>query len=233
MRILFLSSLTALAACSQAPALASTASFDLSNFDQVALMGPDSIRILPGPRFAVTAEGPQEALDQLDLRVEHGVLKLGRKPRKGWHWDTNKGSVHITITMPVVHGVALSGAGDADVLAPIKGERFVADVSGAGDLKIQSASVQALEVHISGTGDVSLSGEADQVTLAVSGTGDVDARNLNARLARLDVSGVGDIRAHVSERVTGGISGVGDIDVTGGARCDMSSSGAGAVHCAP
>lgn len=233
MRLVFLSSLTALAACSQAPALATTASFDLSNFDQVDLMGPDSIRVLPGPRFAVTAEGPQATLDQLDLRVEHGVLKVGRMAKKGWHWNTNKAAVHITITMPVVHGVTLSGAGDVDVLAPVKGDRFVADVSGTGDLKIQSASVQAVEVHISGTGDVSLSGDADQLTLGVSGTGDVDARNLNARLARLDVSGVGDIRAHVSERVTGGISGVGDIDVTGGAQCDMSSSGAGAVHCAP
>lgn len=235
MRVLFLSGLLALAACSQAPADAATAKFPLANFDQVALQGPDSVRVVGGSAFAVETDGPQEALDQLDLRVEQGTLKVRRKQDKDWHWDwrRSKARAQITVTLPVIRGASLSGAGDLDVRAPTAKDQFVASLSGAGDLRVANAGARMVEIRLSGAGNIRLDGAADQLVAGVSGSGNVDARGLATRTARLNVSGVGNIHARVSESVTGGVSGVGNVDVVGGARCTLSKSGVGSVHCAP
>lgn len=235
MRALFPASMLAIAACTQAPATAATANFNVRDFDQVALQGPDSVRVIASTGFSVQAEGPQEALDKLDIRVEQGILKVGRKQEKGWSWSwaRNKARAQVTIAMPVVRAASLSGAGDLDVSAPVKGGRFAASLSGAGDLKVRNAAVNILDVRLSGAGNISLNGTADQLNAGVSGSGNVDARNLAARTAQLRVSGVGNIDARVSETASGGVSGVGNVSVIGGAKCDLKKSGVGSVHCAP
>lgn len=235
MRAFFPASLLAMTACAQGPATAATANFNLRDFDQVALQGPDSVRVIAGSTFSVVAEGPQDALDKLDIRVAQGLLKISRKPEKGWSWDwsRNKMRAQVTVTLPMIRAASLSGAGDLDVNAPLTGARFVANLSGAGDLKVQNASVRVMEVRLSGAGNITLNGTADQLTAGVSGSGNVDARGLTARSAQLNVSGVGNINARVSESVSGGVSGVGNVSVMGGARCDLRKSGVGSVHCAP
>lgn len=228
-------SLMAMTACAQGPANAATANFNVRDFDQVALQGPDSIHVIPGNAFSVTAEGPQEALDKLNIRVEQGVLKVSRKEEKGWNWGgwRNKARALVTVTLPAIRAASLSGAGDLDVSAPVKGDHFTASLSGAGDLKIRNAAVHVMDVRLSGAGNISLIGTADQLAAGVSGSGNVEARSLAARTAQLSVSGVGNINARVSEIATGGVSGVGNVSVVGGARCDLKKSGVGSVHCAP
>jgi hypothetical protein len=225
-----------LSACSQASAdAAGSATFDARDFDSVALLGPDSVRVEPGSNFSVRATGPQSALDRLAIRVEQGTLKVDRKRDHGWslNWRKENGQVKVVVTMPLIRRANLSGAGDLDLLAPTVGDRFTAGLSGAGNLSIMAAAARDIDISLSGSGDVTLKGKAAQLSASVSGSGNVDADALPVRTAQLNLSGVGNINARASDRVIGGLSGVGNIHVVGGARCDIRKSGVGDVSCAP
>ncbi|MFM7029046.1 MAG: head GIN domain-containing protein [Chakrabartia sp.] len=240
MRFLIPLTLIVLSGCGQASAdaagqSAGEARFDVSNFDGVALLGPDNVRVLPGASFSVRATGPKAVLDTLVIHVDHGILKVDRKRPSGWLSvsEKQKGKAEVIVTMPLIRSAALSGAGALTIAAPTAPDQFAANLSGAGDLTVQDAASKRVAAHLSGSGDIVLRGATDMLAADLSGSGDINASGLPVRLADLRLSGVGDIRAQVHERAQGSLSGVGDIEVRGGAQCALRKSGVGAVNCAP
>ena len=122
-----------------------------------------------------------------------------------------------------------AGCGDWTV-APVSGPLNIG-VAGSGDVKASGAGWA--EVHVSGSGDVSLGEVRGALTTAISGSGDVSAASINgpleARISgsgdvkihggrattmRVHIAGSGDVNvAHVNGSVTKHIAGSGDVNV--------------------
>ncbi|WP_353216020.1 head GIN domain-containing protein [Sandarakinorhabdus sp.] len=219
-----LASLAAGAALS--PVLAADRRFDATGFDRVAVSGGDDVTIRQGSSFSVVATGADSDLDRLVVRVEKGVLNIGRKPSMlSWGKD-----VAVTVTMPALRGLSLSGSAD------IKADKAAADVfdvrlSGSGNVAVASVNAKTANISISGSGDVRLAGQCGAQNVKVAGSGDVDLSGLACINTAISVAGSGNVMARASGQADVRIAGSGDVTVTGGAKCLTKVAGSGTVTC--
>ena len=80
---------------------AETRSFAAADFTAVEAAGPDTVTIVRGPAFAVSASGPRPTLDLLNVRVEGNRLVIGRKPRVGIMVGQREAAT-IAVTLPAL-----------------------------------------------------------------------------------------------------------------------------------
>lgn len=206
-------------------------SFPLTGFDKVTLRGSDNVIVRVGSAESVNVTGPAELLDQLEVEVRGGELRLGRK-RTGWNWgDGDRGHATFTITLPRLTAAAVAGSGDMTV-DHADAPRFAASVAGSGDLRIDRLRADDAAMSVAGSGDARIgTGRTGAVDISVAGSGDVDAAGLEAERAKISVAGSGNVRAGVTREANVSIIGSGDVDVVGGARCQVSKMGSGEVRC--
>ena len=88
-------------------------------------------------------------------------------------------------------------------------------VSGSGDVWIDTLVVERVEVGIGGSGKVSLAGTATEQNIDVDGSGNYRAGNLQGESVDLTISGSGDAVVWATERFDGRISGSGSVKYYG------------------
>jgi hypothetical protein len=225
-------SLALLAATSLATAvLAAPAErrFPVTGFEKVSASGSENITITTGKAASVVATGPQERLDNLDIRVDGGTLKIDHKKSTNWSWGSGD-QVQITITMPTLLGLHASGSGD--IMADNgSGPAFEGSLSGSGDMKIGRITSPQVTLRTSGSGDIMAGGQCTNAKVATSGSGDMMLAGLACTNVDIAISGSGDVAAHATGAANIRISGSGDVKITGGARCTSRTSGSGDVTC--
>lgn len=207
--------------------------FAFKGFDQITLGGADDVKIIYGRDFAISATGPQDAMDALDIRQEGSSLIVSRKEEKGWKigWDKRKTSALVTVTMPLIRAATLSGAGDLTVGTATPEDSFDGRLSGSGNMSVENSRAKAVNLSLTGAGNLKVRGVADTLNASLTGSGSMDAVALAAREVTVNLTGAGSITASASELATGTLSGVGNVDIAGSARCAIRKSGVGEVRC--
>jgi hypothetical protein len=137
----------------------------------------------------VTVSGDNNLLEHVETKVSGDTLEVSHDE----DLDPELG-IAVDIRIPRLDMVELSGAGDLTAQG-ISGERFRAEVSGAG-------SVEA-------------DGRVRSVEVVVSGAGDVRLERLVAQEAKVEVSGAGSVHVHATDSLTASVSGVGDVVYSG------------------
>ena len=131
------------------------------------------------------------------------------------------GTLKSTTTV-ITQGKVIVGIGSPD--APS------ISLQGSGNVGLNDLKQQALQVRITGSGNVTASGTATSLAVDIAGSGDVDARELITTDAILSIAGSGDIAAFVRSSVRARVFGSGDIVVLGNPQQrDHSVSGTGLV----
>ena len=88
-----------------------------------------------------------------------------------------------------------------------------------------------MDINISSSGDMTLTGETDELDADLSSAGDLNAYDLKAREADISVSSAGDADIYVSEKITARASSAGDINYKGDPKyVDVHTSSAGGIH---
>ena len=204
-----------------------TRSYAASGFTGVDLRGSDDIDVKIGSNFSVSAEGDPKVLDQLEIQVVDGVLRVGRKENTGW-FDNDKGA-KVHVVMPRLSMAGVRGSGNLSV------ERAEGDVSaviaGSGNLVIADLRGGATDLSVAGSGDLSASGTTTRLTASIAGSGDINAGGLTASSAEVSVAGSGNVKGVVKGGAAVSIVGSGDVELTGGAKCSISAVGSGEAHC--
>jgi hypothetical protein len=212
----------------QASGSGATRSFAASGFTGVELRGSDDVDVKTGQNFAVTAEGDPKVLDQLDIRVVDGTLRVGRKDSKdGWFGNDHSARVHVV--MPKLTAAAVGGSGN---LTADRGEGdFGGAVSGSGNLTIADLRAGNADLSIAGSGDLNVAGSASKLSASVAGSGDIDAKRLTAASADVSIAGSGNVLGTVKGPVSVSIVGSGDAELGGGAKCSVNAVGSGEARC--
>jgi hypothetical protein len=238
MRMLLIVALLPLAACqsnwekqgqaAQASGTGATRSFAASGFTSVELRGSDDVDVKTGQNFSVTAEGDSKVLDQLDIRVVDGALRVGRKETKG-NWFGSDHGARIHVVMPKLLSADVAGSGD---LSADRGEGdFHGAVSGSGNLTIADLRANATELSVAGSGNLSVGGSATKLSASSAGSGDIDAKRLTASSANVSIAGSGSIFGTVKGPASVSIIGSGDAELGGGAKCSVNAVGSGEARC--
>ena len=145
-------------------------------FNEISLIGPVDLRIKQGPELSLNVDAEPEIYSALTYEVKNGRLEIGFKDIVTC-FETNLG-VWVNVTLPNITAIYQSG---------------VSEIISDGDL-----NVPQLELNISGTADVSLSGQVENQFIESSGV--INAKNFDflSRNTRLDVSGTADIELSCS-----------------------------------
>lgn len=235
MRLFLIAALLPLAACGTnaekrgdpvpAAGTGATRSFAATGFHAVNLSGPDDIDVKTGAAFAVTAQGDPAVLDQLDIRVDGGTLRVGRKDQA----EARGRRVQIRVTMPRLDEASVAGSGDLTIDKVDGG--FEGAVAGSGNLALAQMRGGTAELAVAGSGTLRLAGEADLIDASIAGSGTVEAKGLRAARADISIAGSGSVRGTVTGAASISILGSGDVELGGGAQCEVSRLGSGSARC--
>ena len=203
--------------------------FQLADFDEVSLRGPDNIEVTVGNDFSVRAVGDQAVLDALEIEVRDGSLRVKRE-NDSWFDSGPDGEATIYVTMPAINGASLAGSGDMQI-DRAEATHMELSVAGSGDLSVGEIRATGLDVDVAGSGDVSASGTATSVEISIAGSGNVSVGDLRSERMHVSIAGSGDVEGYATGEVEANLLGSGDVTVRGGARCRSSSLGSGELRC--
>ena len=204
--------------------------YQVGSFDRIAVAGPYDVRVVTGGQPGVSATGGENLLDETEVVVENGTLKIKPKKRNGirWNWGDD-GKAEFTVNAAALRGASIAGSGEIAV-DRVSGD-FDGEIAGSGNLRLPAVEGGRIKFDIAGSGEVAAAGKADSVEVSIAGSGDVDARSLASRTADVSIAGSGNVTANASETADVSIMGSGDVEMTGGARCSVSKAGSGNVRC--
>lgn len=208
---------------------ATSRSYAVDGFTAIGLAGPDDVVVSVGPGFSVRAEGDAKVLDRLRVERDGTTLTIGRR-HDGLFGGMGTGSAKIYVTMPAITGANLAGSGDLSI-DRASGDALDLSLAGSGDLSVAALAVKAADIAISGSGKVTLAGEAEQVRAKIAGSGDVKGGELTARGADIAIAGSGGVKLAVKGHATVKVTGSGDVDLGREATCDSKMMGSGSVRC--
>ena len=201
---------------------------DLKGFDEISLGVSAHLHLSIGNEFKVEMEGDEDDMDEIETKVENGVLKIRHERRSGWSWNMDR--VDIYVTMPEVNGLRVSGSGSIRSEDTIKSDDLELAVSGSGDLEVD-IDARMVNLSISGSGDVELSGKAGEFKSTISGSGGIDAFDLVIENCDVRISGSGSVRVEVTGSLDARISGSGSVYYEGDPEnVNSSTSGSGRVR---
>lgn len=208
-----------------------TRSFAVGGFDKVALRGADDVKVRIGDAVSVTATGPSDVLDALEVEVRGNELRLGRKKSAfGMSLGGPRGHAVFTVTLPRLVAAELAGSGDMDV-ERVDGPSFDGALAGSGNLRVANLRADAAKFDIAGSGNTVVAGTSRAIDVSIAGSGDMDAAGLKAERAKISIAGSGNVRAGVAQDADISIVGSGDVEIIGSAKCRVSKLGSGNVRC--
>ena len=169
--------------------------------DRLQIEVPGEVVYVQGAAPGVVVTGPKDLADRIrivgdrltldgDDHNEHGYIRWTGNGFRVWSADEQ---LKVTVTAPAVTSF---------------------DVVGSSDVSIRDYDQPALNLILSGSGDVTASGSARTVQIDVSGSGDADLTAMATVDADVRVSGSGDVRVGPTGKATVDVSGSGDVDLT-------------------
>jgi len=206
-----------------------TRNYQVGAFDKIAVSGPYEVNVVTGGQPGVSAKGGEQLLEETEVVVEGGTLKIKPRKKRGISWNWRGGKAVFTVNAAAIHGAAIAGSGGINV-DRVAGD-FDGDVAGSGDLKVGAIAGGKVKLAIAGSGDVEAAGKADSVELSIAGSGDMRTSGLTSRTADVSIAGSGNVEANASETADVSIMGSGDVRIQGGAKCTVSKAGSGNVVC--
>ncbi|MGX1930670.1 head GIN domain-containing protein [Flagellimonas sp. 2504JD4-2] len=186
----------------------------VGDYDAVTLAGWFDVELVDGQEGELSLKGESNLLEYIKTEVKNGKLVI--KVEKGVNLRPSnwKGGIHITVPVESINAVALSGSGDIVGKTTLKADEFSAKMSGSGDITL-SVQAQSVSAALSGSGDIRLNGTAGDFSVQVSGSGDVSAYDLEAENVTAQVSGSADVRVTANQSINAQVSGSGDIHYRG------------------
>ena len=194
----------------------------------VALLGPDTVRVVHGNKPGIRVTGDPKAADALRFVLTNGKLGIGRKPG-GTFGD---GTATLTVTTPAIDHLIMAGSGKI-TSDRLNGKAVEVTIGGSGEVKVDAINSEKLDGEVAGSGLFTGSGHADKLALTIAGTGTADMAGLNVGEAQINLAGTGSGNLASNGHVTGAVIGTGVVTVHGKARCDISVTGTGKVNCTP
>ncbi|WP_296816999.1 DUF2807 domain-containing protein [Brevundimonas sp.] len=160
--------------------------------DHLVVAIPADVTFVQGDAVAVEISGPQNSVDRITLVDGRLDFEPGYSPRGHMGFVGRSPRIQVRITAPDVSRFAIEGSGDLD---------------------LQALDLDALEISVRGSGDVTAAGRGDQLTLGIRGSGEAYLNDLSVRAATVEISGSGEAELSPTESADITINGSGDVDL--------------------
>ena len=204
-----------------------TAERPVSSFREVNAAGNIQLLVTQGDLKPVKLEGDENILPYIEVIQEGDRVTI--KTREGVNLVPS-GDLKVYVTSPSYKSIEVSGSSDIIGQNKITGtEDLSLEASGAGDIKMEVDAPKII-AGISGSGSISLRGQAKDLEINLTGAGHAYCYDLLTENTKLDISGAGSAQVYASVKLTAEISGAGNISYKGNASVSQQISGAGSVN---
>ena len=202
-----------------------------ADYNKIAVSGWFDVELVDGTEGALKIRGEENLLEYIKTEVKDDKLVIKVKSGvslKPSSWGKD-GGIYVTVPVEEVEEVTLSGSGDIVSSTTLRSDRFRTSMSGSGDISL-SVEAEDVEASLSGSGDINLKGQAGNFEVRVSGSGDVKAYELSANTVEATISGSADVQVTANEMLYARVSGSGDIHYKGDPKkIDSKASGSGGI----
>ena len=171
-------------------------SFNYTDFDRIRVVGVYDMDVkVGGSDYSIDTAGREKDMNKMKVYLDGDTLVLANEDKKKRRdWKGNHKGIDITITMPALNGLEITGIGNG-VIDGIESNDF--------------------EIEVAGIGAMELNGRCDTLVADYAGMGELDARGLKCKDVTVDMSGMGSATVFASESVDADMSGMGSIEVYG------------------
>jgi len=199
-----------------------------SSFNAIQLSIGAEINITQSPIYTVKITTSENLMKLIKTDVSGNTLYIGMKKKT---CIRKQNDIKIAITLPQLKKIDISGSGDVTVRGKIVTDDLDIQISGSGNVEMDSLYASSCSVSISGSGNVTLAGSEiiNNQTIKISGSGNINMFDLPAKKIDAKISGSGDIRIHCLDELIAKISGSGDIIYKGNPLISVSNSGSGSI----
>ncbi|QMW05030.1 PspC domain-containing protein [Spirosoma foliorum] len=164
-----------------------TRQFNVSEFSKVDVGGAFVVRFRKGTTYKVVADGREKDLDDINVKVTGNQLQVSIDRNGLFDWSNRK-RIGLTITVPSIDELKLSGASKASLVEFGNFKTLDIDMSGACRT-VFDGSVEKLNIELSGASNVVLRGHANQLEADLSGASKIEANGMEVDRAHVDASG--------------------------------------------
>ena len=206
-----------------------TKKITVPTFTKVDISGLYNAEITTGKDFAVELTVPANFSEYYSVHVDDGELVAERTGDVNIRFKSRKDHPRLTITMPAVNALEVSGQSSVRLNGDIDATEFEAEVSGQSSLVIGNITGQYAEVTVKGQSSFSAdSMDVYNSKVLVSGQSDAKVKYIGGERFMGNASGqsnlaVGELNTLMSKLHSGGQS---DIQVSeGSGSIDSSTSG--------
>lgn len=183
----------------------------VDSFDAIRFKAVGDVQITTGSGPALTIEADDNLLDKIQSEVTNGTLVISIE--KGFSLVPARGATY-EISVPSLSELEVSGVGDLTIDS-LSEDEFTLSLSGVGDVTLTEVDLGALTVRYSGVGEVTISGTAESQDVKLSGVGSYHADDLKSTVATVSASGTGGATIWVTDELTVTASGIGVIKYWG------------------
>jgi hypothetical protein len=201
----------------------------VAGFDAVSFTSLGDLTIQQGEREGLTIEAEDAILRHIRTEVRNGTLEIGFDEPGAWLSVFPTRPIRFTLTVVQLEAVELSGAGNV-VVNTLETNRLRAKLSGTGSMTVSGLATDSLVADLSGAGSLSASGTADHLEVIVSGFGSFNGANLQSESAEATLSGVGGATVWATAQLNATISGLGSVNYYGRPSVNKTVSGLGTVQ---
>lgn len=174
-------------------------------FTSISLTGMGRVVLEQTEKDSLSVSADDNLLSYLTSEVKNGILTLGIKNNTSFN-------THNEIAYKVT----------------VKNLKEL-NISGSGDIDAKKIKTDKLKVVVSGSGKVTLQGEASTQEINVSGSGSFDGENLKCKTVKIDIAGSGNGVVNASEKLDANISGSGSVEYLGNPTLTQDISGSGSI----
>ena len=164
-----------------------TRQFNVGEFSKVDVGGAFVVRFRKGTTYKVVADGREKDLNDVEVTVKGNTLDVSVKHGGLFNWG-NSSRVGLTITVPAIDELKLSGASKAHLSGFGKYDNLTIDMSGACRT-VFDGDVNDLTVNLSGASNALLSGRTQRLEADLSGASKIEATGMTIDKASVDASG--------------------------------------------
>lgn len=166
---------------------------DVPAFTRIHIKGAIELDLTAGEDQSLEVETRADYMKYVTTEVSNGTLTIDMEDhRRSKVWDD--GDVEVTITLPMLDEIEVSGAVDAD---------------------LDNIDSDELTINVRGAADIDVEGKCETFLLEVKGAGDIDADKLKCKTVEVDVKGAGSASVYASETIDARVSGIASISVYG------------------
>jgi len=164
---------------------AETRTLSYTDFTGVSVGWGMRLDVTQSSSYSVQVTGDPDDLQDLKVEKRGKTLTFSMDRAFGWH---HRGRISVSISMPTLTELDLSGGSNAHISMDTAGKSFSADLSGGssllGDLKCADASFE-----LSGGSEVGIAGQGSNLKIDGSGGSEFKLRDFAVTDVTADMSG--------------------------------------------